>query len=286
LWYKAENTQRRKTMKRMRARTILLALAAVVGLSTGTNATPVDWNQILYKFSPVGGLTAEQAQNLNAAIEMTFDSGTGLLMVFLTNTSGNTTGTTANASNVLTGVGFSLPAGVSVLDNAAHNSMIALKFGSAVYSGTFSQDMWGWGTTIAGHYDDPGVLPVNLILSTNSADADTTFGGAAASTLNGPTYGLISRDGSPANGARIVDTLVFSIYLANVPTNLDLPQFIQNRAVVVAYGSPTNAQGQYTPYSPPPPPPPAVPEPASMLLMGAGLMTWGVLRRRKRKAKS
>jgi len=262
-------------LKQMKIKTILLAFVAVLGLSTGAHATAINWDQILYKLNPVGGLTAAQAQNLSAAIDMTFDSATGLLTVLLTNTSGTTTGTTPNASNLLTGVGFNLPDGVSVIDTAANNSTIAIPDGSMESAGgnSFNQDRWGWGTTIAGHYDEPGVLPVNLILASMGADTDQTFD-PPEGNLGGTDWGLLSKTGSPANGDWIKDSIRFSIYLSGVADPTNLLTFIQSEAVVVEYGSPAELQGQVF-----------TPEPASMLLMGAGLMTWGVIHRRRRRQK-
>ena len=273
---KESEREKMKTIKNLAGLAVIVLLVA--GVSAPVHADLITVDQILYKLNPVGGLSPEQAANLSATVDMTFTSvdGThGLLTVTLTNTSGLTTGTTPSASNLLSGIGFNLPEGVSVVDNATYNSSIALPAGSSAFGGTFSQTVWGWGTTIGGHYDDPGVLGVNLILSTNTADTSTTFGGDA--NLDGPTWGLQSATGSPTNSPYIKPSISFSIYLAYASAPSNLLQYIQSGAVVVEYGSPADAQGQITP------PSGKVPEPMTLILYGLGFAGAGVYTRIRRR---
>jgi hypothetical protein len=255
-----------------------IAIIALTIASLPVYATAINVDQILYKLNIKGGLTEDQAGNLSASVDMTFDEAIGLLTITLTNTSGLTTGKTASASNLLTGIGFDLPDGISIIDNMAHDSLIYLPSGSKS-SKAFSQNAWGWSQSLeGGHFSEKGVLPVDVVLSSMKADGATTFGGLTngSNKMGGTDFGLQSFWGSPgpSSEASITSSIAFKIYLSKVQTSL--VSYIENHGVVVEYGSPSNATGiRNTPVS-------QVPEPATWILLATGFVGFIVAGRKAR----
>lgn len=109
-------------MKPMRIFKAVLVIAMLF-LAAPAFASSITVDQITYN---IGDLTLAQAANLRATVDMEFNTGTSLLTVTLTNASGLTTGGTASASNLLTGLGFNLPEGVTIIDTPSQDSRIVL----------------------------------------------------------------------------------------------------------------------------------------------------------------
>jgi hypothetical protein len=252
-------------------RIFIAVLMLFFGLSCIANASFITVDEYIYKS---GDMSQAQAQNLSANVDMTWNEGAGLLTIILTNTSGLTTGTTATASNVLTGLGFNLPSGVTIVDTAGQNSSVSLTSGSTVVQGgTFSQDTWGWESGVTGgHFYTVPDITVNAAVSAMAADSSITFGGGNKAVLDGPDYGLLSGSGSPgpAGRAAIQSSVTIYLYLSGVPEGSKLLSYIDANGVVAEFGSPDTVV-QKTPL------------PISILLLAPGLAGLVIFRRRSQK---
>jgi hypothetical protein len=245
---------------------LVTSLMLSLGLTFPANASFITVDEYVYAS---GDLTPVQAQNLSANVDMTWNASSGLLTITLTNTSGLTSGTTATASNVLTGLGFNLPAGVTLLNT----SNIALPGGSSISSGEdLNQNMWGWDSGIkGGHFYTVPDISVNTAVSAMSADSSITFGGQSHDVLDGVDYGLLSGSGSPGPGGKnvIESSIVFYLYLSGVPTDYNLLSYIDSSGVVAEFGSPNTIA--------------KTPLPVTIYLLASGLAGLVALRRKTQK---
>jgi len=233
---------------------------------------PVTVDQILYEFDA-------GVPNLSKflSVDVTFDVGssTNELVITLTNTtdfggSGITFGDLDNfpASVALTSIGFET-GGLTIVSSAATGIVFGTDTRGNSVDWTF---YWGYDNQplASGPYLDLATLTVDSVVSTLSAAVEYTFDpSASGGDINGPKHGIlpVSYTGTKkpyfAGSATIVLQFNGPVDVASLVTYLNAG----GGNVVASFGSPTN-----------------VPEPSTILLLGAGLIGLGLWGRRRFKS--
>ncbi len=245
---------------------VQLGILAVVGLAMQASAVPISVDQIIYE-NTGGGNPAALAGTVNMSV-----SGSTLTIV-LRNTS-TATGATPGSFNLLTGVGFNLPTGVTIGSGSAALTAgsTGVNWNSAVLGNNVSQE-WGYDNNVtSGPFQDVTTLDVNTAVSAMTSSSDSKFQAGQLlppEVLNGPEMGLLSAavSTSEAGGLyAITDSVTISVNLSGSYGG-DLLAFIQANPVVLSFASPN-----------------AVPEGGSTAIMlGLALLGFGGLRRKLQK---
>jgi len=254
-------------------KTILLSgvLLSSLLLPAPSSAISIGYDEIIYEGD------ATNYSLLSGEIDMV--SSGNQLTITLTNTSG--IASSIASENLLTGIGFSLP-NLTIIDgDVSMAGSTAVKFDAPGDDDVSGE--WGYDNNpITTGPFQPGagssaglVSEVNTVVSSMISTSETRFSHhkiAKPSVLAGPEFGLLSSyPGSSAGGLyAIQDSVIITLILSGVYSG-DLVDYIDNHDVVLSFGSPDHT---------------SVPEPATVLLFGTGLVGVGAaagLRRKQKK---
>ncbi|GAB4390643.1 MAG: hypothetical protein Kow0025_24090 [Thermodesulfovibrionales bacterium] len=274
-------------MKRILVIMVFPLIVLSMPLASGAT-TMLNIDRILYEAD--GGLADPSALRGIAQATVTPAGGSYdfLLSIVLANTTPFSAFSADSSSVWLTGLGICLPDGFSVVGGQAwltgasgvykgNTNVTGTVFtSSGETQGNVSRE-WGYLNGTSGHFNDfSAFVDTNTQFSTMTADAGAQFApgdlGGQKNGLNGPPWGLISQalvpyiPNSYMPGAYgIVNGITITAYLTG--SGLDgagLEAWIDQHDVVLTFGSPD-----------------AIPEPATLVLLGSGLVAVCILARRR-----
>ena len=232
---------------------IFLVVSAVFLLST--NAIGITITDPIIVWQPDSNFDG----TLSATLNLT-GSGNELTAI-LTNTTALDSPIDYDFPSTVLATGFGLNLGYNVTSGSITGTGGQINFVDA------PNKYWGWGTT--NNFNTPldgTPYSVNTTVTTLEAYVDNAF--APGGNIDGPSHGVLNGDyPDPSMFPAIEDWVRIVLQLDGTPSDWDA--FLNNIAsadVVVAFGSPTNP----------------VPEPATMLLLGSGLLSIAAYGRRKK----
>ncbi len=191
---------------------------------------------------------AGNAAVLSGTVDMTVSGD--LLTIVLTNTSAGVVAEGSGAGNLLTGVGFTLPTGFSIVGGTA-----TVEAGSQInWSGTTDvSPEWGFANTVnSGHFDgSPSVLTYGNVVGTVVADVGTRFlptGNLGGSPhVGGPDFGILSDSVAAvaAGGQRAEQSPLTIVLTLNTSVGAGdeegFLEWVEANPVGIAFGSPSRS---------------------------------------------
>src|SRR5262245_29372001 len=201
-------------------RVFVAGLAALVGClliaPTPGSATSVTVDSIIWQ-------SGIDASVYSVLADFTLSGNT--LTITLTNTSGSTG--VAGSTNLLTGLAFTLPTGVTISNSAANTVSLGLSpvtnTTSTAINGSITDATWGAASgSIASINNITGALgTVNAGVSTLQAQIDFDLNGVSkpptgTANVDGPGFGILSNALGASSGglAAAKDTLTFTLLLS------------------------------------------------------------------------
>ena len=215
-----------------------LMFIAVLAVTAGVaHATPVAVDEILFDSS-----SGVSPGLLSGTVDMSLLGN--VLTITLTNTSADTAG--SGAAILLTGIGFTLPNGVSIGSGTANmGSSTAVGFAKPL-SGDVSSE-WGYDNSPlnSGSFLSDGKFTYNTVVSSMTSQTEAKFASGSIGQpldLGGPDFGLVSgleNDGLGNGNEAIRSSIVVTLNLTGtVPS--DLVTQIGLGKVGLSFGSPNN----------------------------------------------
>lgn len=250
-------------------KTSLCVLTLLWAFAAPVQAGMISVDEILFQGD------ASNGNILTGTVDMSLSGNT--LTILLTNTSTSLAFEGNGANNLLTGLGFNLPTGVTILSGTATVPGGVTNIGFDVLATNVGGE-WGYANSpiASGHFDgSPSTLGYSTVISADTADVQSLFGGldlgAPNNGIDGPDFGLLSA--SLANTAAggneaIQNTLTIVLTLGGTLPN-DLLSQIEAKPVALAFASPDQTVLESS-------------EPAAVALFGIGSLglVWFTRRRR------
>jgi hypothetical protein len=192
------------------------------------------------------------------------------------------------ADNLLTGIGFNLPDGVSIDSGEATMESTADSVNWDATSDGLTTDMsgeWGYDNSPlkSGAFLEQGQFDYTTGISSMESQGDNADGGTfkvaedfsrfqPPKGIDGPNGGLVSdavlSDVDGTGQQAVNDTLVFTIELDGI-SSAELIAYIDDNPIAISWGFPTQGGGG------------DVPEPSTLMLLGAGAAALGFYRRKR-----
>ena len=264
-------------------RPALIGAAAFFLWSGQASATVITYDEIVYSNDAAPTDPSLLAGTIDMTLSMSY-----VLTITLTNTSPlGVHGEVASAepaNNLLTGIGFNLPSGVSIDGGSANSVSSTLLNFPMGFTGPNLDVSQEWG------YDNDPILEGPLFVvaalsyttgvTSMTSSTDALFASGTIDTmppLNGPDFGLLSgfvpastAGALEAIQARVV-IMVDLLGLGMEPDDFDgdLIDYIDAHPVALLFGSPTDT---------------TIPEPGTLAIFAFGLLSLGFFARRRRLA--